>query len=152
MYSSVTVLLCAFVVSYVAFVLSLFVPHLSFFWCLGRAMVCDCGISWVSSHIFLQGLRLVKHNVLQCTIYNAPLDVFNYGNATTYFSFGLCEDDPQRHANPIIMGRIPFFEIEIDDAIISTFNITSAQTFLSEDMRLRINPIKCQSGKFPHNF
>ena len=43
--------LCASVVSYVAFVLSLFVPHLSFFWCLGRDVFRDCGISWVYSHI-----------------------------------------------------------------------------------------------------
>ena len=32
--------------------LSLFVPYLSF-WYLGRAVLCDCGISWVSSLIFL---------------------------------------------------------------------------------------------------
>ena len=43
---------CASVVSYVAFVLSLFVPHLSFLCCLGRAAPRDCGISWVSSLIF----------------------------------------------------------------------------------------------------
>ena len=30
-------------VSYVAFVLSLVVPYLSFFWCLGRAVLHDCG-------------------------------------------------------------------------------------------------------------
>ena len=34
-FSSVAILLCASVVSYVAFVVFLFVPHLSFFWCLG---------------------------------------------------------------------------------------------------------------------
>ena len=34
-FSSIAVLLCASVVSYVAFVVFLFVPHLSFFWCLG---------------------------------------------------------------------------------------------------------------------
>ena len=33
---------------------SLFVPHLSFFWCLGRAVQHDCTIFWLSSHIFLQ--------------------------------------------------------------------------------------------------
>ena len=44
---------CASVVSYVAFVLSLFVSHLSFIWCLGRAVLRDCGVSWVSSLIFM---------------------------------------------------------------------------------------------------
>ena len=38
-----------FFFSYVAFVLSLFVPHLSFLWCNWRAVPFpDCGISWVS--------------------------------------------------------------------------------------------------------
>ena len=37
---------------YVVFVLSLFVPHFSFIWCLWRAVGRDCGISWVSSLIF----------------------------------------------------------------------------------------------------
>ena len=42
---SVTVFfLCASVVSYVVFVLSLFVPHLSFLWCHGRAVLRDCGM------------------------------------------------------------------------------------------------------------
>ena len=35
-----------------AFVLSLFVPHLSFVWCLWKAVLRDCGISWISSLIF----------------------------------------------------------------------------------------------------
>ena len=33
-----------------AFVPSLFVPHLSFIWCLGRTVLRDCGIDWVSFH------------------------------------------------------------------------------------------------------
>ena len=41
-------------VSYVAFVLSLFVPHLSFFWCLRKAVLRDCGIPWLSSNTFLK--------------------------------------------------------------------------------------------------
>ena len=45
-------IVCAIVVSYMAFVLSLFVPHLSFFGVLGRLCIRDCFISWVSSHIF----------------------------------------------------------------------------------------------------
>ena len=36
---------CAFLVLYMAFVLFLFVPRLSIFWCLGRAVLCDCGNS-----------------------------------------------------------------------------------------------------------
>ena len=53
-----TVLLCALIVSYMAFVLSLFVPYLSFFWCLGKAVLRDYGISWVSSLIFLHCLHV----------------------------------------------------------------------------------------------
>ena len=30
-----------------------FVPHLSFFSYLGRAVLRDCGISWASSHIYI---------------------------------------------------------------------------------------------------
>ena len=36
-------------VSYVASVLSLFVPNLSFFSCFRRAVLRDCSMSWVSS-------------------------------------------------------------------------------------------------------
>ena len=38
------------VVSYVAFVLSLF--DLRLFWCLRKAVLCNCDIPWVSSHTF----------------------------------------------------------------------------------------------------
>ena len=41
---SSVVVLCASMVSYVAFVLFLFVPHLSFFLCLGWAVLRDCGL------------------------------------------------------------------------------------------------------------
>ena len=34
------------------FVLSLFVPRLSFFCCFETAVLRDCGISWVSSLVF----------------------------------------------------------------------------------------------------
>ena len=34
-------------------VLSLFVPYLSFLWCVGKTVPCDCGISWVFSFIIL---------------------------------------------------------------------------------------------------
>ena len=58
----------ASVVSFVAFVLSLFVPQLSFFWCLGKAVLRDWGISWISSLIFLKLflllLRFSGHVVL----------------------------------------------------------------------------------------
>ena len=54
----------ASVISYVAFVLSLFVYHLSFFWFHGKAVLVDCGISCVSSliHIYLYALdRQIGH-------------------------------------------------------------------------------------------
>ena len=38
------------VISCMAFALSLFVPHLSFFWCLGKGVLHDCGISWLYLH------------------------------------------------------------------------------------------------------
>ena len=44
---------CMSVISYVAFVLSLFVLYLSFFWCIGTAMLSDCDISLISSPLFL---------------------------------------------------------------------------------------------------
>ena len=40
-----------------AFVLSLFVPHLSFFWCLGKAVMV-IGIFRESSHIYVVGTHL----------------------------------------------------------------------------------------------
>ena len=45
--------ICASVVSHLAFVMSLFVPFL-LIWCLGKAVLCDCDISWVSSHILFR--------------------------------------------------------------------------------------------------
>ena len=42
---SVAILLCLCVCGLiVAFVLSLFVPHFSFFWCLGKVVLRDCNI------------------------------------------------------------------------------------------------------------
>ena len=32
-----------------ALVLSSFLPYVSFFWCLGKTVLRDCGIFWVSS-------------------------------------------------------------------------------------------------------
>ena len=43
---------CSSLFSFVAFVLSLFVPHLSFFWSLRKAVLRECGISWISALIF----------------------------------------------------------------------------------------------------
>ena len=43
---------CAFVVSYVAFVLYLFVPNLYFLWCFGKAVLTDCNIFWLYSSVF----------------------------------------------------------------------------------------------------
>ena len=42
-------------VSYVA--LSLFVPHLPFFWCHGRVVLRDCGISLVTSLVCLWNIQ-----------------------------------------------------------------------------------------------
>ena len=54
-------------VSYVAFVLSLFVPHLSFFWRLGRVVLRDNGISCISSlidlYIFLLSLLFYPYQI-----------------------------------------------------------------------------------------
>ena len=36
------------------FFFSLFVPYLSIIWCLRKAVLPDCGISWVSLHMFIQ--------------------------------------------------------------------------------------------------
>ena len=43
----------ALVVSCVAFVLSLFVPHLSFFWCLGKAVLCVSYFLGIFTYIFI---------------------------------------------------------------------------------------------------
>ena len=40
-----------------AFVVSLFVPHLSFFWCSRKAVLPDCDIFWVSSLILVNQLK-----------------------------------------------------------------------------------------------
>ena len=51
--SSAAVLLSSSVASYEVFVLSLFVPHLSFLWCLRKAVLRGCTISWASSLVSL---------------------------------------------------------------------------------------------------
>ena len=48
----------ASVVSYMMFVFSLFVPHLSFFWCLRKAVLCDCDISLLFICFIYSGLRI----------------------------------------------------------------------------------------------
>ena len=58
---------CTSVVSYVAFLLSLFVHHISFFWCLGRTVLRDCGISWV---YLLK--RLVRHQKSKRKVQGVP--------------------------------------------------------------------------------
>ena len=52
------VLLSASVVSYLAFVLALSVPHLSCCWRPGGVILRDCGTSWISSHILLPVVHL----------------------------------------------------------------------------------------------
>ena len=44
-------------------VVSLFVPRLSFLQCSGKAIVCVCGISWVSSILVLFKLRRCSNQV-----------------------------------------------------------------------------------------
>ena len=73
---------CASVVSYVAFALSLCASHLSFFWCLGKAVLRDCSIFWVSSlkRIFVEILG-INNNAFQylgyikhCGLYHRRAD------------------------------------------------------------------------------
>ena len=49
----------------VLFVLSVFVPHLSFFWCLGNALFHVCGIYWVLFDIVLIFLNSFEHVGIQ---------------------------------------------------------------------------------------
>ena len=65
----------ALVGSYVAFVLSLFVPHLSFFWCLGKAVLGDCGISRVSSLEFMLFSFVTKMSFLMVKLNRGSLYV-----------------------------------------------------------------------------
>ena len=53
--SSVAVLLSyvSYVVSYVAFVLPIIVLYLPFFRCLGKAVLHDCGLSWLPLPIYI---------------------------------------------------------------------------------------------------
>ena len=62
--SSVAVFLCESVVSYVTFVLVLFVPHLSFSWCLVKVVLRACGISWVASYLFLYTENWAKYRLV----------------------------------------------------------------------------------------
>ena len=62
-----------------ASVLFLFVPHLSFLWCLGRAVLRDCGIVWISvlfymeKHLhlysFSQLMFMLSPSLLHCRLY-----------------------------------------------------------------------------------
>ena len=60
-------IVCTLVVSYVVFDLSLFVSYLSFCWCLGKAVLRECGIFWVSSLLFLQFAALLSTAANQIT-------------------------------------------------------------------------------------
>ena len=51
--------LCASKVLYVVFALSFFVPHLSFFWCLGEVVIRDSKISCVPSLIFSTSISIL---------------------------------------------------------------------------------------------
>ena len=62
-FSSVAIILCASVVSYVAFVLTLFVPHCSFF-CFKKAVLRECGIFWVQQFHLPPGMFV--YSLLLC--------------------------------------------------------------------------------------
>ena len=49
----------ASVVSYVEFVLSLYVPHLACFWCLEKPLLRDCGIP-LRKHAYSNILKILK--------------------------------------------------------------------------------------------
>ena len=46
---SYSLCVCMSMASWMTFVLSLFAPGLFFVWCFGRAVLGNCGISWISS-------------------------------------------------------------------------------------------------------
>ena len=52
--------ICASVISCVAFVVSSILSHLSFLWCLGKAVYLDCGLFWVSSLICTQKKKKIN--------------------------------------------------------------------------------------------
>ena len=54
-----------------AFVLSLFVPHLSFLWCLGRIVLRDCSISWCRKSWSQRSSR----NICTRNLRNVPYDI-----------------------------------------------------------------------------
>ena len=47
---------------------TVFIPHRSFYWCLGRAVLPDCGISWVSSLIIFHGINIIKPRLRECAM------------------------------------------------------------------------------------
>ena len=53
-----------------ASVLSLFVPQLAFFWFLEKAVLIYCGISWISSLIFLCVCSLLSRTITMNPRYN----------------------------------------------------------------------------------
>ena len=55
-----------------AVVLSLFVPHISFLWCLVGAVLRDCGVSWISSHMFFNDSTLMSFIVAESNSYLSP--------------------------------------------------------------------------------
>ena len=48
------VLFCMLVIATVPLCLVLFVPRHFIFWCLRKAVLCDCGLSYVTLFIFLE--------------------------------------------------------------------------------------------------
>ena len=87
-------------VSYLSFVLSLFVPRLSFFLVRGRTVFRDYGISWVSSlyfcfrilcepnnhFVFLQHLNFGE-DFTASTLYKSTADRYTDGPITARYRF-----------------------------------------------------------------
>ena len=75
------------------FVLSLFVPHPSFYWSLGNAVLHDCDTSWVPSLIFL--LLTVPNRFSRGFVHSVFVGVLFCDVVSCYFNLfdasgGLC--------------------------------------------------------------
>ena len=67
----------------VAFVVSLFAPHLSYLWCLGRAVLRYCSISWVSLIVYTLRNKNKTHRINK--IPDDVLRINLFMNRTVFF-------------------------------------------------------------------
>ena len=104
---------CTSVISYVAFVVSLFVPHLSFLWCLGSTVLRDYDISWISSLIFYDGLWTTS------VLYVTRLLWVTYSRSSSPFSFSFCIPIPNVLLELLVNDELQFL-IEFFHYIIVT--------------------------------